>query len=187
MKETGNAVKHTNSGKARGGSEARNKAASLVDHGALKSNQLIIITLSLLAFVLDSPALAAGTALVMALGTLAGRPGFLPVYTRILRPLGLAKSELLPDNPGPHRFAQGFGSLVLGSGALALFSGITLAGWILVWVVVFLAAINTLAGFCAGCFVYYQLGRLGLPGFSRQSPEGSKAGFKPLQKESLNV
>jgi hypothetical protein len=33
------------------------------------------------------------------------------------------------------------------------------------WVVVVLAALNLFLGFCAGCFVYYQLNRLGVPGF----------------------
>ena len=155
---------------------------TVVDHSALRANQLMIIALSLLAFVLDSAAVVAGTALVMALGTLVGRPGFLPVYARILRPSGLVKPEILPDNPGPHRFAQGFGSAVLGAGAILLFSGVQLVGWSLVWLVIFLAAINAFAGFCAGCFLYYQLGRLGLTGFSQPMPQGARAGFKPSGK-----
>ena len=159
---------------------------SVVDHSALKSNQLIIIALSLIAFVLDSAALVAGTALVMAMGTLLGRPGFHPVYARILRPLGLLKPEILPDNPGPHRFAQGFGALVLLGGAITLFSGAQLVGWALVWLVIFLAAINAFAGFCAGCFLYYQLGRIGLAGFSQHVPEGARAGFKPSGKDNQN-
>jgi hypothetical protein len=32
-----------------------------------------------------------------------------------------------------------------------------------------LAAANLFFGFCAGCFVYYQLGKLGVPGFQIQS------------------
>jgi hypothetical protein len=176
MRESGNAVKNSAKGTARG------EAANLVDHGALKSNQLIIVALSLLAFVLDSAALVAGTALVMALGTFLGRPGFHPIYVRVLRPLGLAKPEPLPDNPGPHRFAQGFGSLVLLAGAISLFTGFQLPGWALVWLVIFLAAINAFAGFCAGCFLYYQLGRFGIAGFNQGLPEGARAGFKPSRK-----
>lgn len=160
---------------------------TLVDHGALKSNQLIIIALSLLAFVVESPALVAGTALVMATGTLLGKPGFLPLYARILRPSGLVKPEVLPDNPGPHRFAQGFGSIVMFAGAFALFSGAPLAGWILVWLVVFLAGINAFAGFCAGCFLYYQLGRLGLPGFAQTLAQNRRPGFKPPKRGGLHV
>lgn len=167
-------------------SNAEATIETVVDHSALRANQLIIIAFSLLAFVLDSAALVAGTALVMALGTLFGRPGFLPVYARILRPSGLVKPEILPDNPGPHRFAQGFGSAVLGTGAILLFSGVQLVGWSLVWLVIFLAAINAFAGFCAGCFLYYQLGRLGIAGFSQPIPQGTRAGFKPLGKGEHN-
>ena len=39
----------------------------------------------------------------------------------------------------------------------------------LAWLVIGLAALNLFVGFCAGCFVYYRLNRLGVPGFT-QSP-----------------
>lgn len=156
---------------------------TVVDHGALKANQLLIIALSLLAFILDLPALATGVALVMALGTWAGKPGFLPVYTRILRPLALIRPELIPDKPGPHRFAQGLGAFVLFGGSIAVLNSLPWVGWALVWLVIFLAGINVFAGFCVGCFMYYQLGRLGLPGFSRNHPEGSRPGFKSLGRK----
>jgi hypothetical protein len=35
-------------------------------------------------------------------------------------------------------------------------------GWALDLVVFVLSSINLTVGFCAGCFVYYQLGRLGV-------------------------
>jgi hypothetical protein len=165
------------------------KVMHSVDHGALRSNQLIIIVLSLTAFIADLPVITLGVGLVMAGGTLFGKPGFLPVYVWLLRPLGLAKPDMLPDSPGPHRFAQGIGSMVMMSGALALLSGAQLAGWILVWLVIFLAAMNVFAGFCAGCFLYYQLGRLGLPGFKRilTGTGTGTAGFEPTGKGGLHV
>ncbi len=54
-------------------------------------------------------------------------------------------------------------------GLVALLAGQSVVGWALVWMVVALAALNLLVGFCAGCFVYYQLNLLGVPGF-RYSP-----------------
>jgi hypothetical protein len=33
------------------------------------------------------------------------------------------------------------------------------------FIVVVLAAVNLFLGFCVGCFVYYQLNKLGVPGF----------------------
>jgi hypothetical protein len=171
------------------------KFMDTVDHGALKSNQMIIIALSLTAFITDLPVMALGVGLVMAGGTLFGKPGFLPVHAWLLRPLGLVKPEPLPDSPDPHRFAQGLGSMVMVSGAVAILSGAQLAGWILVWLVIFLAAMNVFAGFCAGCFLYYQIGRLGIPGFNRSMPvNGTEAeagtgntGFKPARKGGLHV
>ena len=79
------------------------------------------------------------------------------------------KPHVISDNPEPHRFAQGFGGTVLALGLIALLLGQTFPGWALVWLVVGLAALNLFLGFCAGCFVYYQLSRLGVPGF-RYSP-----------------
>lgn len=141
-----------------------------VDRSALRVNQSFIIGFLLLAFVLDSPLIVAFVAAVMLLGTI--RPGlalFQAIYRRILRPAGLVKPDVIEDNPEPHRFAQGFGGTVVAAGAIALLLGQSLPGWALVWLVIALAALNLFLGFCAGCFVYYQLNRLGVPGF-RYSP-----------------
>jgi hypothetical protein len=80
-----------------------------VDHSALRVNQATIIVLLLAAFIFDLWWLVAVVALVMLLGTILGRSGFLPIYFGIIRPLGIAKPYVLNDNPEPHRFAQGFG------------------------------------------------------------------------------
>ena len=40
--------------------------------------------------------------------------------------------------------------------------------WVMVGLVIVLAALNLFLGFCAGCFVYYQLSKLGVPGFDRR-------------------
>jgi hypothetical protein len=152
-----------------------------VDHSAMTVNQIIIIILSILAFVLDQPWLAAFVAAVMVLGTLVGRPGFFPIYALILKPIGIVKPHVLLDNPEPHRFAQGFGAVVLGTGTGLLFGGFALGGWALVWLVVGLAALNAFAGFCAGCFVYYWLTRFKVPGFSKSPPAGTFPGMHPRQ------
>jgi hypothetical protein len=149
-----------------------------IDHAALKTNQALIIGLSLLAFLLDLPWLAAGTALAMLAGTLLGQPGFGWVYRLALRPLGWVKPEVLLDHPEPHRFAQGLGGAMLLAGGLSAWAGLSLLGWGLTWVVIALAALNLFAGFCAGCAVYYWLGRLGAPGFSKRPPAGTAPGMR---------
>jgi hypothetical protein len=150
-----------------------------VDHGALKANQLVIIALNLLAFILGLWPIAALVAIVMTIGTALGRPGFFPIYRFIIRPLGLMIPEPIVDDPRPHRFAQGFGAVVMLAGTMALYLGSAAVGWTAVWLVVLLAAVNVFAGFCAGCFVFYQLARLKVPGFSGEPPAGVFPGTRP--------
>ena len=150
-----------------------------VDHAALKANQLLIISLNILAFIFNLPILAAFVALVMGLGSALKVPGFLPVYKTILKPLGWMKPDVLDDNPEPHRFAQLLGFLFMTAGSIALFLGSTVLGWSLVWIVVALAALNAFGGFCVGCAVYYWLARLNLPGFAKEPPAGTFPGMKP--------
>jgi hypothetical protein len=150
-----------------------------VDHSALRTNQLLIISFSILAFILDLPALAALVAVVMGLGSALKVPGFGFVYKNFLKPRGWIKPDVLDDNPEPHRFAQFLGFLFMTAGSLALFLGAGIVGWSLVWLVVALAALNAFGGFCVGCAVYYWLSHLQLPGFSKQPPAGILPGMKP--------
>ncbi len=69
----------------------------------------------------------------------------------------------MEDDPAPHRFAQGVGAVFLIVATLVLFlTKATVVGWTLDLIVFVLAAINLTVGFCAGCFVYYHLGRWGM-------------------------
>jgi len=140
-----------------------------VDHTALKVNQAFIIGLLIVAFLLSSRLLVTLVAAVMLLGTVAPQLAlFKQIYRRLLLPAGLLEARVVPDNPEPHRFAQGFGGVVLALALLALAGNPVVLGWALVWLVVALAALNLFVGFCAGCFLYYQLSRLGVPGFDRR-------------------
>lgn len=139
-----------------------------VDHSALKVNQAFIIALLALAYVVDEGWLVVFVAAIMLLGTAVPTLSlFKRFYQHVLRPAGLVKPDVITDNPEPHRFAQGFGGVVLLGAIAALYGGVTGLGWALVGLVVILAALNLFLGFCAGCFVYYQLHRLGVPGFAR--------------------
>lgn len=153
-----------------------------VDHSAIRTNQALIIGLSVVAFILDYPWLVALVALIMALGTIFKVPGFGFLYQRLLKPLNLLKPDILIDNPEPHRFAQGFGAVVLTLGVIALVLKASSLGWGLVWLVIALAALNLFVGFCAGCAVYYWLGRLELPGFIRTPPGDTFPGMRPKTK-----
>ena len=150
-----------------------------VDHAALKVNQSFIIGLNILAFILNLPWLALIVTLAMALGTVLKMPGFGFVYKYALKPRGWVKPDVITDNPEPHRFAQGFGAVVMAAGVAALFAGTAPFGWGLVWLVIALAALNLFAGFCAGCAVYYWLNRLNVPGFVKPPPTGTFPGMRP--------
>ena len=140
-----------------------------VDHSALKVNQAFIIAFLVLGFVLNSVWPVVFVAGVMLLGTAVPALSlFKGIYTRGLRPAGIVKPHVIADNPEPHRFAQGFGGVVLLGAIAALLAGAATPGWALVGLVVVLAALNLFLGFCAGCFVYYQLSKLGVPGFDRR-------------------
>lgn len=152
---------------------------SQVDHSALRTNQAVIIALNLAAFILNLPWLAGLVAFIMAVGTILGAPGFAFLYRRLLKPRGWVRPDILEDNPEPHRFAQGFGAVVLATGVTALYLGAVVPGWVLVWVVIALAALNLFVGFCAGCMVYYWLSRLSVPGFVKSPPEGTFPGMRP--------
>jgi len=135
-----------------------------VDTTTIKFNQASIITLTGLAFLFDLPWLVLFVAVVMAVGTIwPGAALFQEVYRRVLKPLGLLKPHVIEDDPAPHRFAQGLGATVLGLSSLALLLlDLVTLGWGLAGLVVVLAAINLFFSFCAGCFLYLQLARLGL-------------------------
>jgi len=139
-----------------------------VDQSALRTNQAFIIELLVLAFVLNNVWLVAFVGVVMLVGTAVPALAlFKRIYQHILRPNGLVKPDMITDNPEPHRFAQGFGGVVVAVAVIAFATGLPVLGWSLTWLVVALAALNLFLGFCAGCFVYYQLHRLGVPGFVR--------------------
>ncbi len=153
-----------------------------VDHASIKTNQATIIIVLLIAYIANQPWLVALTSLVMLLGTAFQRPGFGFIYFGLLKPRDWVQPEIVEDNPEPHRFAQGFGGIVLAGASLVLFLSSGVFGWALTWLVVGLAALNLFIGFCAGCAIYYWLNRLHLPGFVKAPPAGTLPGMRPQEK-----
>ena len=134
-----------------------------VDQSALKFNQASIILLLVLAFLFNAAWLVAFVAAVMLVGTVWPEAGlFKQIYARGLKPAGLLKPNVVDDDPQPHLFAQGLGGIFLVVSAAALWLGAPVAGWALATMVIVLAALNLFLGFCLGCFIYYQLGRVGV-------------------------
>ncbi len=158
------------------------KQVILLDHSALRTNQAAIIALLVTAFIIEALWLVALVAIVMLAATAAGRPAFGWLYTALLRPARIMRPDVLMDKREPHLFAQGFGGLVLAGSLLAHLSGAVFLGWVLIWLVVALAGLNLLAGFCLGCALYYWFHRLHVPGFTQAPPEGTFPGLRPRRR-----
>ncbi|GAC1630981.1 MAG: DUF4395 domain-containing protein [Ktedonobacteraceae bacterium] len=129
-----------------------------------KFSQACTVVLTGLAFLFNQPLIVLITALILAIATLV--PSVSPYrlfYRGIVLPLHLLHPRIVEDDPAPHRFAQGVGAAFLIAASIVLFlTQATPFGWALDLIVFVLAGINLTVGFCAGCFVYYHLGRLGL-------------------------
>lgn len=137
-----------------------------IDHSALRTNQAFIITLLVLAFVLDAKWLVAFVSIVMLVGTIWPKVAlFKAIYFYALKPLNIARPDVKNDNPEPHLFAQGLGGVFLLAATIAFVLNSAVVGWALTWLVVALAALNLFAGICVGCMLYYWFNRLGVPGF----------------------
>jgi general stress protein CsbA len=134
---------------------------TLVDRNALKTNQIFIIALLAIGFLLSSPWVVAIVCAIMLIGTIAPQAAlFQRIHRDILVPNNITKKDLHNEDPAPHRFAQGMGGSVLLIATIALLAGASALGWGLTFLVIALAAVNVLFGFCAGCFVFFQLQRL---------------------------
>jgi hypothetical protein len=124
----------------------------------------------LLGFILNQPILPAFVAVVLIAGSLNKKFAlFKLAYAHIIKPSGFLKPNIIEDSAAPHEFAQLLGGAVLSIASILLYNNLSLAGWIFAWVVIILTAANLFFGFCAGCFVYYQLGKIGVPGFRTKS------------------
>ena len=136
-----------------------------VDTHLAKFSQACTVALAGLAFVFNQPIIVLIAAIVMTLAALFPTTvsPYRLLYRGIVLPLGLWKPRVVEDDPAPHRFAQGVGAVFLIAATLVLFlTKATVVGWTLDLIVFVLAAINLTVGFCAGCFVYYHLGRWGV-------------------------
>ncbi len=138
-----------------------------VDHTGLKTGQATTIILLLAGFILNSPLLVALVALAQLLSAL--DVPFAPyrlLYKHVVKPSGLVKPHVIPDNPEPHRFAQLLGAIMNTLATIALLAGAPTLAWVFVWIVIVLANLNFWVNLCVGCMIYYQLNRLGVPGFT---------------------
>jgi hypothetical protein len=138
-----------------------------LDQNSLKTGQALTILLVLLAFILGEVAwpLVAFVAIAQLFGGL-GLP-YAPY--KLIYQYGFKsfiKPNIITDNPEPHQFSMLIGAVFNGAATIALLFNNPLLAWILTWIVIALANLNFWLNFCVGCWVYYQLNRLGVPYFT---------------------
>src|SRR6266702_2853606 len=145
-------------------SSAVPSSAPRVDTHLAKFSKACTVLHTALAFLLNQPIIGAISAIILLLA--ASVPSLSPfrlLYRYIALPLHLLRPRIVEDDPAPHRFAQGVGAVFLIASSLLFFlTSATAVGWTLDLIVFILAGINLTVGFCAGCFVYYHLGRVGI-------------------------
>jgi hypothetical protein len=139
-----------------------------VDQNGLKTGQALTILLLAVAFVLDVWWLVAFVAVAQLLGAL--DVPFAPYrlfYKHALLPTGMIKPDPQPDNPEPHRFAMLLGAIFNTIATVGLLAEAGWIAWAPVGIVFALANLNFWLNFCMGCWMYYQLSRRGVPGFTQ--------------------
>ncbi len=135
-----------------------------VDITAIKFGQGLTAGMLAVAFLSDLWPVAAAVGAINLISALAPRLNPTVWLYRQLGPALDLRPRLIEDEMRPHIFARGFSGAVTLAGAATVWVGMPVLGWALTLMVAALAILNITVGFCAGCFTYYQLQRVGLVG-----------------------
>lgn len=151
----------------------------VIDSRGPRTNQAVIGSLALLAFVIDWWPLLAILAAQLAVGLRFGRRFCLPclTYFEVIQP---RFGEGPIEDSRPPRFANQVGLVVLAAASLAHLFGLAPLGWALGLLVAALALFAALTGFCAGCEMYKLGARLrGVYGASLDHVDPEDIGVAP--------
>jgi hypothetical protein len=131
----------------------------VIDARAPRTNQAVIGSLALLAFLLDAQWLPAVLAAQLAIGLTLGRRFCLPclLYFEVIQP---RFGEGPIEDSRPPRFANLVGVAFLGGATVAFLAGVPALGWTLTLIVAALALLAAATGLCMGCEAYKLSARL---------------------------
>jgi len=120
----------------------------------VKLNRIVLLIGIIAAIVFQQPMVTSALFFIILSSALFGRQGSLIFFigSRLF-----AKQNMTAESEDPRlmRFNNSIAALLLGGAQIAFISGAPLVGWILSGVVAVAASI-ALAGFCFGCFLFYQ-------------------------------
>jgi hypothetical protein len=144
--------------------------ATQVDHAEIKLGQILTMLIATAGLVLRDPLWLVALGGIFLL-TVLYRPvsPFVATYRLLVRPLGIMRSDYRLDNIEAHAFGQAVGAVTVALALALLYSGYAVVGWMIVAILIGLTLVSYL-GWCIGCFLYYQLNRLGLRGFFARAP-----------------
>jgi hypothetical protein len=131
----------------------------VIDARAPRTNQAVIGSLALVAFLAGLEWLPAVLGAQLAIGLTLGRRFCLPclAYFELIQP---RFGEGPIEDSRPPRFANLVGAVFLGGAAIAFVAGAPLLGWVLTLIVAALALLAAATGFCTGCEAYKLSARL---------------------------
>ena len=159
---------------------------SKVDHAEIKMGQILTVAISSTALALHNPIPLVILGVIFLLsGTARKMSPFSILYRWVINPAGIMKSDFRLDNIQPHKFGQLVGALTVFIALGLMEFGYPLAGWSVVVLLIVLTVISY-AGWCIGCFMYYQLNRLGIGGFFKHSSKHKSliAGVRPEKEKA---
>jgi Domain of unknown function (DUF4395) len=124
-----------------------------IPRAIVRLNRWTIVVTVVLAFVYRTPLITTALFLVVACAAVFGRRASLIYFVgnAVLRP------EPSPDGEDPRlmRFNNALATAMLAIAQLGFLAGVPLIGWTFAGLTALAAAV-ALAGFCAGCFLFYQ-------------------------------
>jgi hypothetical protein len=127
---------------------------SLIPQPIVRLNRLTILFGILGAYVLHAPLITTAIFAIVALAAIFGRRASVIYWigTIVLRP-----STSRPDGEDPRlmRFNNTLAAVILGAAQVAFVLHAPIAGWVFAGLAALAAAV-ALAGFCFGCFLFYQ-------------------------------
>ena len=138
-----------------------------LDANNIRTGQFLTVAMVTTAFILNRWELVAFQCGVFVLGVISSDA--LDIYSWIykgfLKPLGILKPDMRIDNVQAYRFANMIGMTVSGLASYLIYSGeYAIIGWGLVGVMMGLGSL-AFFGWCAGCFMYYMIQKIGIKGF----------------------